>query len=85
MEKHVLRFLMRHVVVYCDDVNAGFSKRFQNRLKLRLQHREITIYKAESSVPANAAQVLTPIWLPIGLPCMLALRPIVALYMPEFV
>ena len=42
------------------------AKGFQHGLQLVLRHGEIAVHDALSSVPANAAQVFTPISLPLA-------------------
>jgi hypothetical protein len=74
-EKHDARLLLRHVVVDRDDVDVRVTQRFEDVLKLVLEHREVSIDRRGPALPPNAAQVFTPIASPTSVPCMAVLRP----------
>jgi hypothetical protein len=68
------RVLVGHVVVDRDDVDAAGAQRLQHRLQLGLQHREVAVDDALSSLPRERrpgvdAHRLPTVWPPIFWSC----------------
>jgi hypothetical protein len=79
MKEEDARLLARHVAMDGDDVDAVPRNDFRTLCSSDSSVAMSPSITARSAEPARAAQVLTPIALPIACPDILALRPMTSL------